>query len=373
MDIADLIEKKTDPSDPLDRDSKRFCVSANEIKVAGYEQVVHFTCKETGLNAIISVHNTKLGPGMGGTRMFAYNSFDDALEDVKRLSKGMTYKNALAGIPFGGGKAVIIGDPKTQKTEDLFRSYGEALNILNGIYWTAEDVGTTPTDMEVIAEVSPFVSGLIYEDKGNCDPSPFTAYGVFYGIKAAVKFKFKKESLKGLKICILGLGNVGYELARLAHQAGAILYVADIDPEKVARAEKEFDATPVPPNEAHSQDVDVFSPCALGGIINLQTVDLITAPIIAGAANNQLASPDMADCLSARNILYAPDYVINGGGVIRVGREIMGEWNVDAARKHVETIATRLTKIFTCAEKTARTTDDIAEDLALDVLAKSDK
>lgn len=338
---------------------------ARKVECPGFENIVHFTDRTANLNAIISVHSTRRGPALGGCRMYPYATFDDALNDVQRLSEGMTYKIALTGLPFGGGKSVIIADPKTQKTPQLLHAFGAALNLMNGTYLTAEDVGTSPADMAEVARVSDYVSGLIDPERGSGDPSPTTAFGVYCGIKEAVRFKLGKPSVKGISVCVLGLGHVGYELCRLLHRDGATLTVSDIDGHKMTRAINEFGARTVAPDSAIVQPADVFAPCALGGIINPQTVGRLRAPIIAGAANNQLSSPEMGVCLAERGILYAPDYVINAGGVIRVCNAALGRGSEQEIRADAARIALRLREIFQRADIENLPTSAIADTMAM--------
>jgi len=339
------------------------------LPVDGFECVMRLRHPAAGLNAIIAVHDTTLGPAAGGCRMHPYATFEAALDDVKKLARGMTYKNALAGLPFGGGKSVIIGDPKTGKRDAMWRAFAEGLNELNGRYWTAEDVGTTPDDMRTMHQTSPFVTGMNDPEKGNGDPSPYTAYGVFCGIGVAVRYRLRRPNLDGVRVCILGLGNVGSELARLLHNAGAHLIVADIDAEKVARAVERYGALPVPVADTHAHDADVFAPCALGGSISPATVDQIRASIVAGAANNQLSAPEMADRLARRNILYAPDYVINAGGVIRVCNTIRDIWDEQTICTHIEGIGERLHRIFSEASEKGLSTDRVARQMAQRILS----
>ena len=291
------------------------------LSVDGYEEVVHFADNASGLNAIISIHNTNIGPALGGARMYPYESFEAALQDVMRLSKGMTYKNALANIPFGGGKAVIIGDP-AQKSDDLFHAFGEAVGYLDGRYYTAEDVGTSVADIERAGERTDYVTGTHAEGHGSGDPSPFTAMGVFLGIREAVRFKLDRPTLKGVSVSIMGLGKVGMEVCRLLHDAGAELIVSDINIDAQTKAVEEFGAQAAHYQEAFAKKADVYAPCALGGAINSVTLPLLQVSIVAGAANNQLQAPKFGQALFERNILYAPDYVINAGGVMSVAHQV---------------------------------------------------
>jgi len=279
-----------------------------------HEQISFFHCQQTGLKAIIAVHNTNLGPALGGCRMWAYENDEAAIRDVLRLSKGMTYKAAVAGLPLGGGKSVIIGDKKT-KTADMMRAMGRAVDSLGGRYIVAEDVGTTVEDMGHIGSQTKHVVGMA---GGSGDPSPMTALGTFTGLKSAVRYRLGKNDLKGLKVAVQGLGNVGYHLCRHLHEAGAKLYVTDMAADKVDSAAREFGATPVALNAIYDTDAEVFAPCALGGILNDEIIPRLKAQIVAGAANNQLAETRHGDVLRQKQILYSPDFVINAGGLISV-------------------------------------------------------
>ncbi|MBB5519821.1 Leu/Phe/Val dehydrogenase [Amphiplicatus metriothermophilus] len=343
-----------------------------ELPVEGWHKVVHVRDLRAGLDAIISVHDATLGPGCGGCRVRPYRSFDEALEDVKKLSRAMSFKNALAGIPFGGGKSVIIADPRKDKTPEMFRAFGEALNALGGLYYTAEDSGVTEHDLEVVRSVSKFVGGIGAKGEGG-NPAPYTARGVWRGIEAAVRYKLGRDSLKGVKVSILGVGAVGMALARLLHEAGARLVVADINEDAVAQAVTCFGAAPVAPARAIAADVDVFSPCALGGSVNRHSIAHLTAPIVAGAANNQLLTPDMDEALRAKGVLYAPDYVINAAGVISVGLEILGRWSQEEMNRRIDAIGPRLTSIFERADAEGRPTGAVADDMAMEIIADAQK
>lgn len=286
----------------------------SEPNFDAHEQVVFVSNPKAGLKAIIAVHNTQLGPAMGGCRMWNYTTEAEALTDVLRLSRGMTYKNAVAGLPIGGGKSVIIGNPKTDKTPALFEALGEALARLSGRYVTAEDVGTSTDDMAHVARQTRHVAGL--GDSG--DPSPFTALGCFVGAQAAVKYRLNRDSMDGLIVALQGLGNVGYDYARRLHEAGAKLVVADIDAARLDRARSELGAEVVPVDSIYDVQADIYAPCALGATLNTDTLGRLKAKIVAGAANNQLATADIGEVLRKKGILYAPDFVINAGGIIKV-------------------------------------------------------
>lgn len=283
-----------------------------------HQQIAFFKDKKSGLKAIIAVHNTNLGPALGGCRMWPYATEEEALTDVLRLSRGMTYKSALANLKLGGGKAVIIGDPRTQKSDDLLYSMGDFIQGLAGRYITAEDSGTSVADILKMAKRTSFISGVDSASDHGGDPSPSTAYGVFVSLREAVTYRLGRANLEGLKVAIQGLGNVGYRLAVFLHKAGARLYVTDIVQANVDRAVRELDATAVAGDKIFALDVDVFAPCALGAAINDQTIDQLKASIVAGAANNQLATSVHGQKLHDRGILYTPDYVVNAGGIIDV-------------------------------------------------------
>jgi leucine dehydrogenase len=310
----------------------------DSMGISTHEQLVFCSDPSVGLRAIIAIHDTTLGPSIGGTRMWTYASEDDALNDALRLSRGMTYKAAAAGLNFGGGKAVIIGDPRTEKTEALFRSFGRFVEGLGGRYITAEDVGTTVRDMEWVRIETRYVTGLSRALGGSGDPSPLTALGVYRGMKACAKFLLGSSLLDGLKIAVQGLGHVGYYLVKHLYEEGAEVYAADIDEERVNRVVDEFGAVRVKPDDIYEVDADVFSPCALGGILNAETIPKLRCKIIAGSANNQLADEkENGALLQEREILYCPDYVINSGGLINVANELEG-YNQERAIKQVSRI-----------------------------------
>lgn len=328
-----------------------------------HEQIVFCHDPASGLRAIIAVHNTHRGAALGGCRMWPYVNEEEALRDALRLSRGMTYKSALADLPLGGGKAVIMGDPRRDKSRELLLALGDCIEKLSGRYITAEDSGTSVADMEVIGERTRFASGVARDAEHGGDPSPSTAYGTFVGLKAAVKHRLCSEDLRGLRVAVQGMGNVGFHLARYLRDAGAELYVADIHREQVDRAVAELGATAVAPELIHALDVDVFSPCAMGGVINDQTIGEITAPVIAGAANNQLATPAHGLRLHERDILYVPDYVLNAGGIIDIAYQHSGGDRL-AMRQHIEGIAATLQEIFRRASAENRSTHLVADALA---------
>ena len=333
-----------------------------------HEQVVFCSDKATGLKAIIAVHSTALGAAVGGCRMWDYASDEDALVDVLRLSKGMTYKNAMAGLKMGGGKSVIIGDAKTIKSEALFKAFGEALNGLGGRYLSAEDVNITTADIAIANTVTPYVTGT--EGKSG-NPAPFTALGTFLGIKASVKHKFNKDDLTGLRVSIQGLGSVGYYLCEHLHKAGAKLVVTDLNQMALDKVATEFGAEVVGLDEIYDQDVDIYSPCALGATINDNTIDRIKAKIIAGCANNQLAEAKHGQILLDKGILYAPDYVINAGGIINISFE--ENYCVESATKKVEEIYHTLLNVYNKADAAVKPTGVIADEMAREIIANGGK
>ena len=310
-------------------------LKANELKKAApvfgqlsfddHEQVVFCNDKDTGLKAIIGIHNTVLGPALGGTRMWNYNSEWDAVNDVLRLSRGMTFKSAVTGLNLGGGKAVIIGDAKTQKTPELMRRFGEFVHSLSGKYITAEDVGMETADMDTVREVTPYVTG-ISEDKGGAgNPSPITAYGVYMGMKAAAQFKYGSDKLEGKTVLVQGIGHVGESLVEHLTSEGAKVLISDINEERLQQVSKQYNAQIFGDADVYGANVDIYAPCALGATINDNTIDRFKASIIAGAANNQLADDTKHGIiLREKGIVYAPDFLINAGGIINVYAELEG-------------------------------------------------
>ena len=335
----------------------------------GHEQVAYFHDKESGLKAFIAVHDTSLGPAAGGCRMWPYANEMDALSDALRLARGMSYKNAMAGLPLGGGKAVIIGNSKTDKSDELFKALGRSIESLNGAYITAEDVGMTEHDMMTIATETDHGAGLPQGDNDSSDhasgdPSPFTAKGIYLGIKAAVKYKLGKDSLEGLTIAVQGVGHVGQYLCQHLYNDGVKLLVSDIVQENLEYAVEHFNATVVPIDEILSVKADVLSPCALGAIINDDTVPNFNVPIIAGGANNQLAEDTHGIRLMDKGILFAPDYVINAGGIINVSGEAIGDYDIDWVNKKVDNIYNTLIHIFERADQEQRPTNVVADEMA---------
>ena len=334
---------------------------------ADHEQVVFCCDPDSGLKAIIAIHNRNRGPALGGCRMWPYASDDEALRDVLRLSRGMTYKSAMANLDLGGGKSVIIGNPRTQKTEALLRAMARFVDNLGGRYIAAEDSGTSVADMMLMRTVTPHVAGTEEKksDKGmrSGDPSPATAYGTFVGIKAAAKYALGRDDLKRLKVGVQGVGNVGFDLARQLKGADASLWVSDIYEDQVKRAVDELEAKPVHSEEIYDLDVDVFAPCAMGAIVNDQTLPRLKARVIAGAANNQLAEPRHGEELMRRGILYAPDYVINAGGIIDVFHERIG-FDREKLLRHIGGIYDTLMEIFERARREERPTQEVADAIA---------
>ena len=335
----------------------------------GHERVVVRHDLRTGLRAIIAVHNTSRGPALGGCRMWTYASGADAMTDALRLSRGMTYKSALADLPLGGGKAVIIGDPRRDKTRELLLAMGEFINSFEGSYITAEDSGTSVADMRLIGSRTQWAAGVSDNGPHGGDPSPSTAYGTFIGLKAAVTHRLGNGpeigSLEGLRVAIQGVGNVGFHLATHLRDAGAELHVADVFAGNVQRAVDELGAHAVAPDEIYDLDVDVFSPCALGAVVNDETLARLKVPVIAGAANNQLATTAHGEALHQRGVLYAPDYVLNAGGIIDIAYQQQGNSRSDMLA-HVERIGSTLSEIFNRADAedtpTCRVADQLAEE-----------
>ena len=328
-----------------------------------HEEVVFCHDKAIGLKAIIAIHNTALGPALGGTRMWNYKTEEDALVDVLRLSKGMSYKASAAGLNLGGGKAVIIGDSKTQKTEALFRAFGQFVNSLNGKYITAEDVGTGVQDMEYIFMETPWVTGIPKEFGGSGDPSPYTAHGVLMGIKAAAKEKLGTDNIKGMRIAVQGLGNVGTNLVNYLVQEGAKVIVSDIDNEKVKKHVDRYKVESASVDSILLSECDILAPCALGAVINDSTIGKLKCKVVAGGANNQLAEPRHGDQLRELGILYAPDYVVNAGGLMNVFVELEG-YTHDRALEKTKKIYDNCMKVFSIAKKENIGTHTAADRLA---------
>lgn len=334
-----------------------------KIKTTGHEQVLFCSDRPSGLQAIIAIHNTHLGPALGGCRMWPYQTFDAALSDVLNLSRAMTYKAAVAGLPLGGGKSIIWGDPKTDKTKEKLLAFAKQVHLLGGRYIVAEDVGIGLPDIGQFRQITPHVAGYAKEQGGSGDPSPATAYGVFCGMRACLEEVFGDGSFKGRRIAIQGLGKVGYALAKLLHQEGASLYISDMDPERVAMGSRDFGADPLLGHEIYRVECDIFSPCAMGGFINERTIPRLSCPIVAGAANNQLENAAAAALLEERKIVYAPDYVINAGGLINIADELAG-YSQERAYRKVAGIYDQLKTVFALAKKESICTAEAADRLA---------
>lgn len=335
-----------------------------------HEGIYAFSDPASGLRSYIAVHNTNRGPASGGTRFWQYATDAEALTDVLRLSRAMSYKNAMAEIPLGGGKGVIIKPEGPFDRKALFAAYGRAIEKVGGQYITAEDVGVSPDDMRIIKTQTDFVAGLDEGDAASGDPSPHTADGIYRGLEVAVKHKLGTEGFGGLIVAIQGLGHVGYNLAQRLHKSGAKLVVADINCEATERAASELKASVVGVDEIHAQDADIFAPCALGGAINENSIKDINAYIIGGAANNQLKTPEMGEALRARDILYCPDYVLNAGGIINVAAEVSGSYNYDWVDGKLENIKATLQEIFDRSDRLSQSTNDIANQMAKERLVQ---
>lgn len=329
-----------------------------------HEQVVFCRDEKTGLKAIIAIHNTNLGPALGGCRFWNYAQEEDAIRDVLRLSRGMTYKAALANLKLGGGKSVIIGDANTQKTPELLSRFGEFIERLNGIYITAEDVNTSPADMTVIHSKTEHVVGLNDIEGGSGDPSVLTAYGTVVGLQACVEHKLKTSSLSGIHVAMQGLGHVGRLIAEDLHKKGVKLTVTDINTQWAKKIAEELGATYVEPDDIYDVKADVFTPCALGGIINDATIPRLKCPIVAGCANNQLAEKRHGDVLKKAGILYAPDYVVNAGGLINVTYEGKN-YDLSVVLKHVDRIRETLLEIINISQE-----ENVSTNVASDRLAE---
>ncbi len=325
-----------------------------------HEQVLFCRDAASGLFAIIAIHDTTLGPAAGGCRMWPYATVDDAVYDVLRLSRAMSYKNALAGLPLGGGKAVIIGDPFKEKDEKLLTAFARYVQKLGGQYYAAEDIGIGVKDVEVFARECNYVFGL----QKTGDPSPFTALGCFHGIRASVKHKLGCDSLEGLTVAVQGVGKVGQYLCKLLHEAGAGLIVTDVNSEALDFVVKNYGAKAVTSEDIYSQEADIFSPCAMGGTLNDDTIPQLKAGIVAGSANNQLAEARHGKMLSDRGILYAPDYVINAGGMLNASGDIFEKYDIKEVMKKITGLYDVTLRIFETAQREGRLTSEVADELA---------
>ena len=335
-----------------------------QLSFDNHEQVVFCNDKDTGLKAIIGIHNTVLGPALGGTRMWKYNNEWEALNDVLRLSRGMTYKAAITGLNLGGGKAVIIGDSRSQKTPELMKRFGEFVHSLGGKYITAEDVGMETSDMDLVRTITPYVTGISKSKGGAGNPSLITAYGVYMGMKAACKFQFGSDDMEDKKVLVQGIGHVGESLVEYLTDEGAKVIIDDINPEHLYDVSKKYGAKIYEGNDLYSEDVDVYAPCALGATINDDTIYNIKAKVIAGAANNQLANEDIhGKILKERGIVYAPDFLINAGGIINVYAELEGYDKQEIMRKTENIFSTTL-EILESSKSNNITTNRAAMNIA---------
>ena len=334
-----------------------------------HEKVLFYNDVRTGLRAIIAVHSTRLGPAAGGCRMYPYRSEADALDDVLRLSRAMTYKNSLAGLKLGGGKAVILGDPRANNATNRLIEFGKCVQSLSGLYWTAEDVGVNLASVEQIAKSTKYVFGTRTGAHATGDPSMFTARGVYEGLRAAVKHRLARDTVAGLRVAVQGVGSVGRELCRLLHQAGVRLIVADHDGAAAQAAQREFDAQVVPSDHIYAADAEVFSPCALGGTLNKDTIPRLIAQVVAGAANNPLATPEDGAALSRRGILYAPDFVVNAGGMIHASGEIFGRYDAEEVEQTIGRIYDTVLEIFVRAQAEGTPPESIALRMAQERLS----
>jgi valine dehydrogenase (NAD+) len=340
--------------------------TSNVFELAGDEfEDVHFLHEPAvGLCAIVAVHSTTLGPALGGTRFRPYGSEGEALLDVLRLARGMTYKQAAAGLAFGGGKAVILGDPRTERTDDLIRAYGRHLDRLGGVYLTAEDVGTTQTDMDLLRNLTPYVTGTSVEMGGSGDPSPATAWGVFHAMRAAAAHRWGSEDLAGRHVVVSGVGKVGRSLVDHLVNVGATVSIADPWPDAVAAVREAHPGVVVlAPDEALDAECDVLAPCAFGAVLSEATIPALRCEVVCGAANNQLATDDDGERLTAREVLYVPDYVANAGGVINLAEEV-GGYDRDRAFRHVEQIHDTVAEVLRLATERGITTAAAADALA---------
>ncbi|MBX2828683.1 MAG: leucine dehydrogenase [Flavobacteriaceae bacterium] len=335
-----------------------------QLSFDNHEQIVFCNDKDTGLKAIIGIHNTVLGPALGGTRMWQYNSEWDALNDVLRLSRGMTFKSAITGLNLGGGKAVIIGDSKTQKTPELMLRFGEFVHSLGGRYITAEDVGMATSDMDLVRTVTPYVTGISEEKGGAGNPSPITAYGVFMGMKAAAKYKFGNDNLEDKVVYVQGIGNVGEALVEHLSNEGAKVFISDIHRNRLEEVRDKYHVTIYEGDNIYEEDMDIYAPCALGATVNDSTINQLKAKVIAGAANNQLADEQTHGTqLRERGIVYAPDFLINAGGIINVYAELENYGKQEIMRK-TENIYNTTLEILSNAETNGITTHEAAFHIA---------
>ena len=341
-----------------------------QMSFDNHEQIVFCNDKDTGLKAIIGIHNSVMGPALGGTRMFNYSNEWEALNDVLRLSRGMTFKSAITGLNIGGGKAVIIGDAKTQKTPELMRKFGEFVHSLSGRYITAEDVGMETADMDIVRDVTPYVTGISEERGGAGNPSPVTAFGVYMGMKAAAKQQFGSDVLTGKKVLVQGIGHVGEALVEYLTKEGALVTISDINEERLYEVGQKYNATVYTGTDVYAEEVDIYAPCAMGATINDATIHKIKAKVIAGAANNQLANEVVHGAiLQERGILYAPDFLINAGGIINVYAELAHYGKAEIMAK-TENIYNTTLEIFDFAIANKMTTHQAALTIAQQRIAE---
>jgi len=346
-------------------------MNIQELSAPGYERVVLAEDETTGLRSIIAIHSTKLGPAAGGCRMFNYESIEAATTDALRLAKGMTYKNAAASLPLGGGKSVIIADPRTDKTPELMQAFGKFVNELAGSYYTAEDVGISVGDIAEAAKFTSYAAGLSDGPFGSGDPSPVTARGVFLCMQVAAKFGLGSSDLKGKTIALQGLGHVGMYLCGHLHDAGANIIATDINDAAIEEARTRFGADIVAPDAIYAVDADVFAPCAMGASVSRTSIEQLKARVIAGAANNQLANDDCGQLLADKGVLYAPDYVVNGGGIINVAAEILKISDQEWVDDKVEQLAKTTDQILSKATSTKALPHVVANQLVDEVLAQA--
>lgn len=363
------VAKKIEETYSMNNQIKTFA----EIQKRGHEQVVYFHYPQVGLKAIVGIHNTVLGPALGGCRLRMYDNEDQALDDVLRLSEGMTYKSSVAGLDLGGGKACLIADPKmTDGRREMFLKFAECLNSLSGRYITAEDMGTCVDDVMTMREISKFAAGFSSDLGGSGDPSPYTALGTYKGIQAACQKKYGSDDLRGKHITVQGVGHVGYYLVGHLTKAGAKVTVCDTNDIALKTIKEEFDVTVVDVNQIYDVACDVYSPCAIGQTVTPLTLKRLKCDIIAGAANNQLSDSSVYNTITERGIIYCPDFVINAGGVISVGAEyIPGGWNKEWVTQKTINIGNTVTKVIEESEKRGRFPEVVAIELAKERIAKT--
>lgn len=331
---------------------------------AGHESVHFFHDPDSGLRAIIAIHSTNRGPAGGGCRMWNYGSSLEMATDALRLSQGMSFKNAMADLPLGGGKAVIWGDSRKDKTPEMFRALGRAIESLGGRYWTAEDVGVSPSDMKEVAKETRFVAGLDDGAAASGDPSPVTARGVYLGMREAARRAFGTDDMNGRVVAVQGVGHVGGRVCRMLAEAGADLIITDVDQQTLDEIAKDTGAKVVPPAEIYDVEADIFSPNALGAVVNPDTVERLKVKLVAGGANNQLSDPEMGEALARRGIIYVPDYVINGGGIINVAAEISGNYDPAWVESKVQGLVATIAEVLDQAESEGRAPNRVADEIA---------